>query len=177
MKNPNLPKRLRGLLMALVACGLSHTAHALLIVTSTVSPVGGNFHHEFSIENSGSIDFSIVSLAAPIGDPLIAASLIVPLGFLGLYDDALGFVDFIEGTAPFAAGTTATGFSFDSAAGQGAGFFDVFTAIDVEGVVVTGNVVTAGIPEPMTLSLVVLGGLMAGVFSRKKKPSQGVAVT
>jgi hypothetical protein len=167
-----LQKRLRALLLALFACGMVHSAHATLIVNSTVADLGGGkFHWDFSITNPGPVDIALVSLiTAPIGDPFIGSSLSAPPDFLALYDDLLGIVDFVEGaTVGFAAGTTAEFFGFDSAAGPGAGFFNTFTALDVFGNELTGSV---RIPEPVGLSLLALGGLLVGVSSQNKRRTQ-----
>jgi hypothetical protein len=166
MKLHTLQKRLRDLLMVCAVLGMSHHAQALLIVNSAVSPgMVGPFHWEFTVENTGPTDFVIVSLNAPTADPFIGMTLIAPAGFLSAYDSVLGFVDFFEDTLNFAAGTLTAGFSFESSAGPGDGYFNVFTAIDTD-----GNVINGAVPEPISVSLVALGGLLAGFLSPKKKP-------
>lgn len=168
MKLRTLQKRLRDLLMICAVLGISHNAQALLIVNSTVSPgMVGPFHWEFSVENTGPTDFVIVSLDAPTLDPFIGPTLMVPAGFVGLYDEVLGFVDFLEDTMTFTLGTI-TGFSFDSSEGFNSSFFDVFTAIDIDGNTLLGEVSRSVVPEPATLSLLLVGGLLAGLLTPRK---------
>ena len=157
MKCKNVLGLIRKCGAALGFLAMAQVAHAGLIVESAVSG-GGPFHYEFSIENSGPEEFAILSLNAPTFDPLIAASLVVPMGFLGSYDSGLGIVDFLEDTALFSVGPKLSGFGFDSAAGPVSSFFDVFTALDSNGNELTGQV--AHIPEPTTLALIVLGGVV-----------------
>lgn len=168
MKVFNVQKRLRGLLVAFAAIALSHNVQALLMVNSTAADIGGGkFHWDFSVTNTGPTDFVIVSLdTAPMFDPFIDGSLTTPSGFLAAYDEMLGIVDFLEDSMTFAAGTTAEFFSFDAGVGPIASFFDVFTAIDLNGGIVQGPV---GVPEPMTLSLLAAGGLLAGFAAPKRK--------
>jgi hypothetical protein len=145
---------------------MAQAAHAGLIVQSAVSAAsGGGFHYEFSIENSGPEEFAILSLNAPTLDPLIAASLVVPMGFTAFYDAGLGFVDFLADIS-FGVGPQLSGFGFDSEAGPLAGFFNVFTALDLAGNEFTGRV--APIPEPTTLALIAFGGvLLTGSRARR----------
>jgi hypothetical protein len=131
-------------------------ARAALVVDATVQDVGGGlFHWDFTVENTGPADVVIVSLEAPLGDPAIAGSLTAPAGFIPSYDPGLGFVDFLEDTSLFAVGTTVGGFGFDSTSGPGGGFFDVFTALTDQGVLVEGRV--RGVPAPSTVVALALG--------------------
>jgi hypothetical protein len=152
---------------------MSGAVEAALIVEATVSSIGGGaFHYDFSITNSGPEDVVLVTLNAPLGDPLIDPSLVFPAGFFASYDSGLGFVDFLEDTDLFGAGTTKSGFGFDSGSGP-SGFFDVFTALTTQGDTLIGQVQQNVIPEPGTVALLALGlgvfGLM--VVRRKYKLS------
>jgi uncharacterized repeat protein (TIGR01451 family) len=88
--------RAQSLLLAgvLLACpGLEAT----LFVDATVTPTGGTFRYEFTIQNTGPDDYVLVSLVdGPLDDPLIPLSLTAPNGFLANYDPGLGTVDFLE---------------------------------------------------------------------------------
>src|ERR1043165_6568316 len=66
-------------------------------VHSDITPLGGGlYEYDFSILNTGPEDIVLVTITdAPLGDPLIAGSLVTPPGFLSSYDSGLGFVDFI----------------------------------------------------------------------------------
>ncbi len=148
-----------GLALALV--GAVQGAQATLLVSSSATDQGGGiFHYDFSITNNGPSDVVIVSLLGPAGDPNIGPSLSAPAGFLALYDEVLGFVDFLEASDLFTVGSTLTGFGFDAAVVPGNGFFDVFFAIDVDGGQDVGQV--AFVPEPMSMSLLALGLVLAG---------------
>ena len=157
MKSENVPGSIRKFGAVLGFLAMTQAAHAGLIVESAASG-GGPFHYEFSVENSGPEEFAILSLNAPTFDPFIAASLVVPTGFLASYDSGLGIVDFLADTALFGVGPKLSGFSFNSETGPVSSFFDVFTALDSAGNELTGQV--ARIPEPTTLALITLGGVV-----------------
>jgi hypothetical protein len=161
-----LQQNLRALCAALALFAVSATVHATLIVTLDVTPSGaGLFHYDVEVTNTGVTDVALVSLSAPIGDAAIGASLVAPAGFLALYDDLLGFIDFVEDSSAFAAAGTVQGFGFDSANAFASGFFDVFTAIDIAGRVVDGHV--SLVPEPGGLSLV--GAAFALLTSHRRR--------
>jgi hypothetical protein len=152
---------LRGALLTAALALLTSPARALL-VEATVDDVGGVFHYAFTVTNNDPDDYAIVSLVdAPIGDPLIAASLTPPVGFLAIYDSGVGFVDFLEDTQLFASGTVVGVFAFDSVFDPSLHFQD-FEALTTQGTLVSGNVVVTSIPEPGGLALIALGlGLLA----------------
>lgn len=146
---------------SLACCGL---ARAAMVVEATVTSVAGFYHYDFLITNSGPDDVVLVSLTdAPLADPLIDASLTVPPGFVGSYDPGLGFVDFLEDTDLFAAGTSKGPFSFDSMAAPAADSFSRFQALTTNGDQLTGCVIINGscigpatVPEPASWALLVL---------------------
>jgi hypothetical protein len=134
---------------AFLAAGMSLNA-ASLSLFGTVTSLGGSFFYELQIANAGPDDFAIVSIIdAPTADPLIAGSLTTPAGFLGSYDGGVGFIDFLEDTDLFAAGTTTSGFSFESLAGP-VGAFAAFEGLTTQGGFTTGGITwaTRSIPEP-----------------------------
>jgi hypothetical protein len=151
-------------------------ASAVLMVDATVSPLsGGVFHYEFSVINDSLPDLFLVSITdAPLGDPLIGASLVAPAGFLANYDPGLGFLDFIADTTPlFDIGTT-SGFAFDSAFSP-TDAFSLFEGQTLSGfpVPITGlvnvTVVDGGaVPEPGILSLIAIG--LAGWLGGRRTP-------
>ena len=128
---------------------------AQISVDILVTPLsGGSFRYEVTIGNAGPDDVVLVTLVdAPLGDPLIDPTLIWPPGFLASYDPGLGLVDFLEDTDLFAAGTSVSGFQFDSLAGPD--FFRAFEALTVFGDPDSGstNITLVPVPEPSTLLL------------------------
>lgn len=159
---------------------MSKASHAFLIVcvalassavsaqTSVdilVTPLGGSFRYEVTIGNAGTDDLALVSLIdAPLGDPLIDPTLIAPAGFLASYDSGLGFVDFLEDSNSFAAGTSVGGFRFESLAGPT--YFTMFEALTILGTPEAGSTTITVIPEPSTLILAACG-LLALIGSRR----------
>ncbi len=164
-------KRLALTAGALLTCVLGSHAHAMLIVEATVTPSGGGFSFDIAIDNATFDDFSIVSIIdAPLGDATIGATLLGPAGFATSYDPGLGFVDFIEDTNFFAAGTRVEGFSFDSAFDASALQFANFQALTVFGDLVEGAVTVLRpavvVPEPGVLPLFLLGLLAVSGLRR-----------
>lgn len=113
---------------------------AVPIVDMTVTPLGGSFRYEISVNNTSAEDVILVTITdAPIGDALITATLTAPTGFLASYDSGLGFVDLIEFTALFAAGTTVSGFSFESLSSP-ASHFSAFEGFEADLDFFSGNI-------------------------------------
>lgn len=163
--------------LAAIVCLVAATARGAVVVTGTATPLGGSFRYDLTVANSGPEDFVLVSLVdAPLADPLIGVTLTVPAGFLGSYDSGLGFVDFLEGADLFAAGTTVTGFGFESLAGP-AGAFTAFEALGVNGENASGPVTIVTVPEPSDSPVAfALGlGLAAAAGRRNRPPSTPVA--
>ena len=135
-------------------------ARAAIIVDATITPMGGGvFHYEISITNNEAEDVVLVTITdAPLADPLIDPTLTVPAGFLGNYDDGLGFVDFIADTVDFTVGSTISGFSFDSL-GSPPTYFTQFQALSVNGTQFEGDITSTvvQVPEPAGLALLALG--------------------
>lgn len=144
-------------------------ANALVMVDATVFPLGpGGFRWELSIGNTGPDDVVVVSLlGAPLGDPAIGPSLETPAGYLGSYDGVLGFVDFLEDTELFGAGTMVPGFAFVTSEAPAAGVLDRFEALSLLGNFESGDVALTIIPEARTGVLVGLG--LAGLVLRARR--------
>jgi hypothetical protein len=153
--------------------GFAQWAPAAVTVELTRTPMGGYFHYDVAITNGEAVDLAIVSiLDAPLVDPWIDPSLVVPAGFLGSYDGGLGIVDFLGDVGVFAAGTTTSGFSFDSL-GSPPDFFRSFGALGVNGeafgdFVLIDNPPVAPVPEPSrTLLMLALGLGLLGMLERR----------
>lgn len=165
--NP-VPRTLIGPALAAALVLAAPPAQALLVEASVAETGGGVFHYSFSITNNDPHDYVIVSLVdAPLGDPLIAGSFAIPVGFLASYDGGLGFVDFFEDTELFAAGTVAGPFELDSLYDPSV-HFRSFEALTTLGELVAGEVAITRVPvpEPGSLALLALGFALLVVRAR-----------
>ncbi len=161
------------LALALLVAGARSDAQVTL--DATVTPLGGSFRYDLTIQNQGAQELALVSLTdVPLNDDLIEPNLVVPPGFLGSYDSLLGFVDFLADTSPFTPGGTFGGFSFLSYAGPGA-FFGEFEALTIEGDSLSGSVGLTVVPEAGTLGAAAsLLGLLTGVtLLRRRRQRRG----
>ncbi|MHC1769639.1 MAG: hypothetical protein AB9869_36050 [Verrucomicrobiia bacterium] len=130
------PKRIVVGSLCLAAWLSTQTAFAVPLMTvdmtaTTLSP-GPGFQYEFSVSNIGAENVVVVDiLNAPAADPLIAASLQTPVGFLGVYDGGVLRVTFLGDTQLFDAGATYSGFRFQSLASPGQSFteFEAFNEL------------------------------------------------
>ena len=153
---------------------------ALVDLELTVTPAGALFDYAVKVTNNGLLDLTLVTLVdAPLADPTIGATLVTPAGFLGLYDAGLGFVDFLEDTSVFGAGTTVGGFSFSSALSPPT-YFTTFEALDVAGGKFTGTVTIVGgppvgVPDSGSTAVLAGAGLAAlAVASRQRRRNASV---
>jgi len=117
------------------------SAESAIVVDLTAEAIGGDiFTYSVDITNSGFEDFAVVSITdAPFNDPLITSTISAPIEFLGVYTEPLGFIDFLEFTGNFAAGTTVGGFTFDSHGAPDV-FFQSFEALSVSGAFESGAI-------------------------------------
>jgi hypothetical protein len=155
------------------ACVAARPASAFPIVDLLLTPQGGGvFRYDLTIDNPGPEDLVIVSITdAPLNDPLIAPTLTAPAGFLASYDPGLGFIDAIEATSLFAAGSLVTGFSFESAADPGV-FFTAFEAYSDLGDHFAGTINRTGgnppgVPDSASTG-VLLGFGLLGLFAIRR---------
>lgn len=180
---------LRSSMFPVLACGLLTglltTSHASLLVRGTVSPTGGGaYHYAFEVVNPGPDDFLAVSLVdAPLGDPLIAASLVAPADYLASYDAGLGIVDFLEFTNLFGASGVAGLFAFDSLAEPGTAF-GAFEALKLDplGDLYPGTVdlrAAGAVPDgldALTPMLAWAGLCLAGAWVARRRGSRSFPV-
>ena len=153
-------------LFALVAPVLSHAG---LFLNGTVTSLTGSYRYDVSVQNTGPEDYVIVSIPdAPLADPLIDPSLAGPAGFLTAYDDGLGFVDFLENTDLFAAGSVSGPFSFESLAGPGQAF-STFEALTTVGSSTAGPIQWVVVPEPAAATVAVALGLLSGALIWRRR--------
>lgn len=156
--------------LAILASLASGPAHASLIVQVLVTPAGGAFAYEVTVDNQLADDVVLVALVdAPAADALLSASLTAPVGYLATYDSGLGIVSFLEGTALFPTGVAVGGFSFTSAAAPGPGVFESFEALTSLGVPVTGDLQMTLVPEPAGLLPLGIGILALGRSRRRSR--------
>lgn len=107
------PGRLAACIGSLCAIALPRLASSQVVVTPTVTNVGALFHYNFTITNGTVFDLSLITI-----DVLASAdavrNLTTPDGFTAFFDPNFGTVDFSEVTNGFAAGSSLSGFQFDS---------------------------------------------------------------
>jgi hypothetical protein len=126
--------------------------------------MGATFHYDYSITIGPlDVDVILVDIVVSVAD-LSLANLFAPAGFQTIYDAGLGIVSFLPSLGSpslFAAGTTLSGFGFDSARGPGPSTFQTLDILAGSFVGATIASVGAPIPEPGTAVLLSLG---LGVF-------------
>jgi hypothetical protein len=157
------PLPLLGFLAALLP-----TAQAALFVTGTITPLGASFRYDLTVENTGPDDYVLVTIDAPLGDPLIGPTLTGPAGSQASYDAGLGLLDLVEDTDFFAAGSVAGLFTFESLAGPGEAFSS-FNALTPLGGTAAGNLQLRVIPEPAGAGIALALGLLAAAFGFRRK--------
>lgn len=133
-------------------------------VNPTVTMSGGGFRYNYAIVNASPFALSVVTLSVP-SSALAIQNLSVPNGFNANFDSRLGLLDFVENTRSFAAGTTVSGFQFDSPSGPSLSSFTA-VALNASGGVVefAGQTLApravAPVPEPSTFVLALTAGML-----------------
>lgn len=128
--------------------------------------------YDLTVHNATAEDLVLISLLdGPLGDARIGMTLSAPAGFLDNYDPGLGIVDFLGDSEVFGAGTTLTGFSFETSAMAGPGF-EFFEALSTQGTLLRGDLNVTVVPESGTVlaSLVLLGGVVGQTLRRRRMP-------
>lgn len=141
-----------GLLAGVALFAATTTAKAQVQVTGFYSQVGMNFSYTFDVVNTSGVDVSFVNALFPTQQGSLAISNVVTSGDY-LFDYNSGSLAFIEGSTPFLANSTVSGFSLTSNAILTP---DSLEASDINGNTVTATFVPVVVPEAGTLSLLTL---------------------
>jgi hypothetical protein len=170
-------RNLLWLAVALCVLVATRAAHATVIVSVTVAPMGGLFHYDYSITNdppSPGVDVILVDVNVLPMDATLT-NLFAPAGFLTVYDFGLGKVSFLPDFGSpdlFEVGATHSGFGFNSPRLPGASTFDALTLL---GDTVSGptqaplGAIAAPVPEPATVTLLLVGlGPLVAFTVRKR---------
>lgn len=153
----------------------SSAAQADLIVTPTVTPLGGVFRYDYTIVNDLLEDVVLVDIIVLRMDETLT-NLFAPLGFQAIYDSGLGIVTFLPAPGSvdlFAVGTSLSGFGFDSAIPSAPSTFEALTLL---GNFLTGPTeapVGRPVPEPAPTLLLLVGvsSLIATGLARRHRRS------
>lgn len=181
MLRPRVSQAMVSLGVAMAALLFTGLAQAAPIVTPTVTDLGGSFRYDYTIDNTAGLeDIVLVNiLVAPL-DPTLT-NLFAPMGFQTVHDDNLGIVTFLPDLGvfdTFAAGTSLSGFRFESALPPGASTFEALT---ISGELLTGMTIATSatsptpplIPEPGTAGLLLASlGLLLTRRGGRKSPAQ-----
>lgn len=136
-------------------------------VTGFYSQVGTDFLYNFEVFNASTVDISIINALFPTQQPSLVISNEITSGdFLFDYDS--GSLVFGEGSSPFLAGSTVSGFSLTSNTLLAP---DSVEAFDVDTNTVTATFVSlpAVVPEAGTLSLFALATTLTGVALSRRR--------
>lgn len=165
--------RLLGLAGALCTLALPIAARAQstvnpITVNPTVSALnGGLYHYNYTVTNGSVFDLSLVTISTiptTFSQGAAVQNLVAPAGFTATFDPGLGLLDFAENTQPFTAGTTVSGFAFDSAYAPGASTFEAL-ALPGGGSVTFDGTTLAPAPVPEAGTATGLGlGLLPGLI-------------
>lgn len=158
MKNsPRYAKLLVLASVLLCALALPKAANAQITITPTITDLGGGLtRYEYSVSNTSLFDFSAISISV-VALPNAVQNLVAAAGFSAFFDAGLGQVDFVEDTLNFAAGTTVSGFFFDSPFGPGSAGFTALRIDENGNPVTVAGTTQAPIPEPATIGLLGVG--------------------
>ena len=143
----------------------------LMVNLSSTALGGGVYQYEYTVINGTLQELAFLSITdAPSNDPLIGSTLYAPAGYATSYDPnvgmTFGFIDSLPDVS-FAAGSTVSGFGFQSGAAP-QGFFDVFFALTVDGDTVQGRVNRVSVPDTgSTLGLAIFSA--TGILLARRK--------
>jgi len=145
---------------ALGALLLTGTAHAQVLVNSTVTNTGSLFNYSYSVTNLTPFEISVINLnGLPQVDGAIT-NLTAPTGFqFQPYDFNLGIATFLSDSAAFTPSSTVGGFSFSSAFAPSTVTFDTLALDPTTGnaITTTGTTLAPVAPVPEASTLVSLG--------------------
>ena len=154
-------------LLAACALALSTSARAQVSVSETLTPAGSLFQYNYTVANNTPDDIFILTLGNLPTGPNAVQNLAFPTGFQAAYDSGLNLVSFLPdlgSSSVFAAGTTLSGFSFQSPYKP---LGTTFSTLSLNGEV-TGNVT----PEPGAVPLL-CGVLATGLAFRRRVRASG----
>lgn len=160
-------------LAALLYALVPNSAYAAsLTVTPTTTSENGLFHYNYTISNDTINDFLLVTIDVA-AQPNAIQNLVTPTGFFSNFDPGIGLLDFAgPASTGFTAGSTFTGFEFDSPLQPRASSFTALRLDANENPVTFTGQTPAPVPEPSsTAGLVALlpGFLLLRRFSAKRK--------
>jgi len=159
-------------LASVLLCALALPGAAITLTPTITNLSGGLVRYEYSVNNTSLFDFSAISISV-IAAPNAVQNLITATGFNAFFDPGLGQVDFVEDTQNFTAGSTISGFAFDSPFAPGSSIFTALRLDQSENpVTLTGTTqAPISIPEPAaTMGLLGIGlaGLALMKIRRRK---------
>ena len=158
---------------ALFGVLIANSVEAQVSIAPTTSFNGSLYTYSYSVVNGSAQDLAIANLNF-VGMPVNLTNLVAPTGFGISYDPGVNIVSFFEDSDPnttptFAAGSTVSGFSFQSVFPSTTIGFDGF---DVAGNTFAGN--TQGpvaVPEASTLvmTLSLTTGMSTLLLRRRRR--------
>lgn len=176
MKKPaDKPRQRVAKLVAAMLCSavlpaVPTATRAQVSVTPTVVAGVALFDYDYSVANLTAFDLAIVTIDV-LSRPDAILNATAPAGFLISFDPGVGQLSFLEDADPFtpetfAAGTTVSGFSFQSPFGPSP---TSFTALDATGGSSIGaTLAPSAVPEPDTLALSLSGALLGLAIARSR---------
>ena len=157
-----------GLLAVIAGIAFASSAQAQLIVTPTITPIGSQFHYNYSVTNNTPNDIFDVDVSVRPGAGVLT-NLVAPTGFQIAYDSGLGLVSFLEDTSTFSSSPT-TGVMFDSyLPPRTTPFAGNYLDSNFNIQTTTGFTQGANVPEPGLLTLVSGFAVAGALIIRRRK--------